>query len=90
MTIANPLTKPNITGCGTNRINLPNLKNPAIICIKPASTTVAKMYSTPLDFANATITIAMAPVAPYIIPGLPPKIEVIKPIENAAYSPVRG
>lgn len=32
----------------------------------------------------------MAPVAPEIIPGLPPKIEVINPIENAAYNPVSG
>jgi len=28
---ANPFTNPNITGCGTNRMNLPNLNNPTII-----------------------------------------------------------
>jgi len=32
----------------------------------------------------------MAPVAPDIIPGLPPNILVIRPIENAAYNPVSG
>jgi hypothetical protein len=36
------------------------------------------------------MTTAIAPVAPEIMPGLPPKIEVTKPIVNAAYSPVRG
>ena len=37
-----------------------------------------------------TITTAKAPVAPEIIPGRPPKIEVIKPIMNAAYKPTNG
>ena len=32
----------------------------------------------------------MAPVAPEIIPGLPPNMEVINPIVNAAYNPVNG
>ena len=29
-------------------------------------------------------------MAPEIIPGLPPKIEVIKPTINAAYKPTKG
>ena len=33
---------------------------------------------------------ATAPVAPEIIPGLPPKTEVTNPIINAAYNPVSG
>ena len=35
-------------------------------------------------------TIAIAPVASEIIPGLPPNIAVTIPIINAAYSPVNG
>lgn len=63
----------------------------------PARTTAANMSSTPLgrllvaDFAmvspcltSATRTIAIAPVAPEIIPGLPPNTEVKRPITNAA------
>ena len=36
------------------------------------------------------MTTASAPVAPEIIPGLPPKIAVINPIINAAYKPTSG
>ena len=46
-----------------------------------------------MEFPSATretMTTAKAPVAPEIIPGLPPKIEVINPIMKAAYSPTRG
>jgi hypothetical protein len=52
--------------------------------------TVAKIYSTPCVLARATITTATAPAAPEIIPGRPPKTEVIIPIVNAAYKPVSG
>ena len=64
--------------------SLPNLRNPAAIWIIPASMTVAKMYSMPCDFASATITTATAPVAPEIIPGRPPRMEVTRPITKAA------
>lgn len=37
-----------------------------------------------------TITTAMAPVAPEIIPGRPPKREVINPIMKAPYNPTKG
>ena len=37
-----------------------------------------------------TMTTANAPVAPLIIPGRPPKIEVINPTIKAAYNPTRG
>ena len=33
---------------------------------------------------------AMAPVAPEIIPGRPPRSEATKPIIKAAYNPVSG
>ncbi len=42
------------------------------------------------SLTKLTITTANAPVAPEIIPGLPPKTAVIKPTINAAYSPVNG
>jgi hypothetical protein len=36
------------------------------------------------------MTTAKAPVAPEIIPGLPPNTEVIRPTIKAAYNPTRG
>ena len=39
---------------------------------------------------NPTKITAIAPVAPEIIPGLPPKTDVTNPITNAAYNPVNG
>ena len=90
ITIAKPFTKPYITGCGTSRMNLPSLNSPASICNTPASTTAAKTYSTPCLAANATITTATAPVAPEIMPGLPPRMLVTRPITKAAYRPVSG
>jgi len=56
----------------------------------PAKITVANMYSTPWLLVNETNTTAMAPVALEIIPGRPPKMEVIKQTINAAYNPVKG
>ena len=47
ITIASPLTKPSITGCGTMRMNLPSRKMPASSCKMPISTTVANRYSAP-------------------------------------------
>jgi hypothetical protein len=44
---ASPFTKPNITGCGTRRINLPSLKMPIRICKIPVSATAANTYSKP-------------------------------------------
>ena len=43
-----------------------------------------------LGTTNETITTASAPVAPDIIPGLPPKTAVIKPTIKAAYNPDKG
>ena len=37
-----------------------------------------------------TMTTAIAPVAPEIIPGLPPNTAVTMPIMNAPYSPTSG
>ena len=39
---------------------------------------------------NETITTAKAPVAPDIIPGLPPNTAVINPTIKAAYNPDNG
>ena len=39
---------------------------------------------------KVTKTMATAPVAPEIIPGRPPRIEVTNPIMKAAYNPVKG
>ena len=39
---------------------------------------------------KCTITTAMAPVAPEIIPGRPPNSEVISPIIKAPYRPTSG
>ena len=84
ITIANPLTKPSITGSGTILINFPSLRIPAINCRIPIKITVANKYSVPWSITRATITTANAPVAPEIIPGRPPTKAVIKPTINAA------
>src|SRR5690606_447102 len=90
MMMARPLTKPRMTGVGTNRMNFPIRAIPVVTCIRPANTTVANTYSTPWEATSDTNTTATAPVAPEIIPGRPPRIEVTNPIINAAYNPVRG
>src|SRR5690606_11462760 len=64
--------------------------NPARAWMIPARITVAKIYSTPWLLARATITTATAPVAPDIIPGLPPKMDVTKPMTKAAYNTTNG
>ena len=84
ITIARPLTKPSITGCGTIRINFPRRKTPARICRMPIRTTVAKRYCKPCCATKDTITTARAPVAPEIMPGRPPKAAVIRPTMKAA------
>ena len=88
--MARPFTKPNITDLGTIRINFPSLNIPAEICMIPMRTTVAKRYSTPCSLTRLTITTARAPVAPEIMPGLPPATEAINPTKNAAYKPTKG
>ena len=84
ITIARPLTKPSMTGCGTIRINFPRRNTPARICRTPIRTTVAKRYCTPCCATKETITTARAPVAPEIMPGRPPKAAVINPTMKAA------
>ena len=90
MTIARPLTNPNMTGWGTIRMNFPSRNTPAKICNTPMSTTVANKYWAPWSATKDTITTANAPVAPEIIPGRPPMIAVINPTIKAAYNPDRG
>ncbi len=97
ITIAKPFTNPIITGCGIKRTNLPKRNTPAKIWMPPTtnnvmnshwsprfSTGVANASPTSLPLAiKCTITTAMAPVAPEIIPGLPPNSAVTIPIINA-------
>ena len=90
ITIAKPFTKPSITGYGTMRIYLPNFSPPKIICKMPVSTMVANRYSTPCCETSATITTAIEPVAPEIMPGRPPTKDVTIPIKNAPYKPTKG
>jgi hypothetical protein len=90
MTIANPFTNPNITGWGTMRINFPKRNTPAKICRIPIRTTVANKYWAPWSTTKETMTTANAPVAPEIIPGLPPITAVINPTIKAAYNPDKG
>ena len=72
------------------RINFPKRKTPANICKIPIKTTVANKYWAPWSNTKETITTANAPVAPEIMPGLPPKIAVINPTIKAAYKPDKG
>jgi hypothetical protein len=46
--------------------------------------------ATPCIVINAISVTTVAPAPPDIMPGLPPKIAVTKPMINAAYSPVKG
>jgi len=54
------------------------------------STSVEKRYSIPKSRTSDTITMASAPVAPDIIPGLPQNTAVIIPTINAACNPIIG
>lgn len=97
--MASPLTKPSITEWGIILTNLPSLNSPAAVCKMPAKMRVANRYCNPMllsppralpSLIKCTITTAKAPVAPEIMPGLPPKIEVINPIMKAPYKPMIG
>ena len=56
----------------------------------PIKITVENKYCGPWSATKETITTANAPVAPEIMPGLPPTIAVIKPMIKAAYNPESG
>ena len=96
--MASPFTNPNITGWGIKRTNLPSFNSPKTNCKTPIKMTANSKY--PMAPSIPTIgiclitsgakIIATAPVAPEIIPGRPPKMEVMSPIINAAYSPNVG
>lgn len=90
MIIAKPFTKPSITVCGMSLTSLPNQNTQKSICSTHMSTSVANKYSTPYFATSDTITIARAPVAHDIIPGLPQKIAVISHTINAACRPTIG
>lgn len=88
--IARPFTNPSITVWGISLMSFPNFRTPKSIWKIPIKTTVAKRYSIPCCATKETIMTASAPVAPEIIPGLPPNNAVIKPTINAAYNPTKG
>ncbi|MCY1351022.1 hypothetical protein D9M69_372730 [compost metagenome] len=90
MMIANPLTKPSITGYGTMRTSLPRRNRPKAIMISPPSSTVANRYCTPCCTTSATITTAIEPAAPEIIPGRPPNRAVRVQMMKAPYRPISG
>jgi hypothetical protein len=50
--------------------------------------TVGNRYSTPCSATRVTTTTAMAPVAPLIMPGRPPKMEFNRPMKNAEDNPM--
>lgn len=83
MTIARPLTKPSITGCGTMRTSLPNRNSPKAIMISPPSSTVANRYCTPCCTTSAMMTTAIDPAAPDTMPGRPPNNAVSVQMMNA-------
>lgn len=90
MMIARPFTKPSITGWGTMRISLPSRNAPNSIMTMPLSTTVANRYCGPCWTTSATITTAIDPAAPEIMPGRPPNRAVIVQMKNAPYRPASG
>ena len=102
ITMAKPLTNPIITGWGMRRTNFPRRNNPATIWMAPTKSRVMNNQESPSIsmpmpsptlfpcWIKCTITTAMAPVAPEIIPGRPPKSEVISPIMKAPYRPTSG
>lgn len=90
MTIARPLTKPSITGCGTMRTSLPSRSRPKAAMISPPSSTVASRYCTPCCTTRATITTAIEPAAPETMPGRPPNSAVRVQRMKAPYSPISG
>jgi hypothetical protein len=97
-TIARPLTKPIITGCGTNRISRPSFSSPMPTWIAPIRMTASSRYSKPAPspprwlpaFTSATITTASDPAAEEIIPGRPPNAAVIRQTMKPAYKPEIG
>lgn len=74
--IASQLTKPSITGWGISLTNFANQNTPNNIWNIHINIKVAKRYSIPWVATSDVITTAKAQVAPEIIPGLPPNIEV--------------
>ncbi|MNN33057.1 hypothetical protein D3C81_1467950 [compost metagenome] len=90
MTIARPLTKPSITGYGTRRTSLPRRNAPNRIITTPPSNTVASRYCAPCCTTSATITTAIEPAAPEIMPGRPPNRAVRVQMMKAPYRPISG
>src|SRR5450830_1813532 len=79
-----------MTGCGTIVTSLPRRSRPNSSMIAPLSITVARKYWSPCWATKATITTAIEPAAPEIMPGRPPNSAVIVQMKNAPYSPVSG
>lgn len=90
MTMASPLTKPNMTGCGTMRTSLPSFNSPNASMMSPDNSTVASRYCAPCCTTSATMTTAIEPAAPDTIPGRPPNSAVIVHRMKAPYKPIKG
>jgi hypothetical protein len=73
ITMASPLTKPSITGCGTRRMNLPSRKTPASDLQDAHQHDGREQIFDAMLATSETITTASAPVAPEIMPGRPPR-----------------
>mmetsp|Transcript_7372 Transcript_7372/g.18015 ORF Transcript_7372/g.18015 Transcript_7372/m.18015 type:complete len:213 (+) Transcript_7372:2341-2979(+) len=105
ITIARPFTKPIITGVGTSWIRLLSRKKAKTNMRTDATMTDTKSFSTPSYTysqspppvpslherdTNVPATAAIAPVAPLIMPGLPPKTVAKRPTIHAAWRPTDG
>mmetsp|Transcript_31592 Transcript_31592/g.74350 ORF Transcript_31592/g.74350 Transcript_31592/m.74350 type:complete len:117 (-) Transcript_31592:232-582(-) len=88
MTTVKPFTKPNITGCGTSRINLPVLRK--AICNIPATKAQTDRYGAPMAAQSGATTTEQAPLAELQIPGRPPKVAATKPKRTVVQSPTSG
>lgn len=84
MMMAREFTKPVMTGWGTNVIKRPNLSAPINHCKIPVKIVAAYKYSIPCIATSGPINDAMAPVAAEIMPGRPPKNEMLTAITKDA------
>ncbi len=71
-------------------MNLPSRNSPISTWIRPIKITARNSYSTPSRTTRLTMTTATEPVAPEIMPGLPPTRLVTSQIANANPMPTSG
>ena len=63
---------------------------PNAVFTTPGEHTITLTVSNGFESQKQTKTITVAPAPPEIIPGLPPKIDVINPMIKAPYNPTNG